>query len=208
VPLIASGTASSVSDYSGFGVSLVIPTGQASAMMNLTVLDDALSEGAETVIVSLGASTQFAAGVPFTATATIQDRPSQAWYVQQIADPNKRGALDDADGDGQVNVLEFYTGTAPEGAASNTQPSASTNGTTANFRFTRALNTGDVTGAVEWSTNLRDWYRTGQSDGSTTVNINESTTSAPTDDPQIIDATASSVSGLPAKFFFRLSVTP
>jgi hypothetical protein len=208
VPLTATGTAIAGTDYSGFTSSVLIAAGQSTAVVSLTVLADTLSESAETVTLSLGVSTEFMASSPTSANATIQDRPSQAWYVQQIADVNKRGALDDADGDGRANALEFYMGTAPESAASNTQPSASTNGTTANFRFTRALNTGDVTGAIEWSTDLVNWYRTGQSDGGITVNINESTTSAPTEDPQIIDATASSVSGLPAKFFFRLSVTP
>jgi hypothetical protein len=208
VPLIATGTAAAGSDYAGFTSSVSIAADQSTAVVSLTVLADTLSEGTETVTLSLGVGAEFMAGVPSTAVATIEDRPSQAWYVQQIADANKRGPLDDADGDGRANALEFYMGTAPESAGSNTHPSASTNGSTATFRFTRALNTGDVTGTVEWSTDLVNWYRTGQSDGGITVNINESTTSAPTADPQIIDATASSVSGLPAKFFFRLSVTP
>jgi hypothetical protein len=208
VPLFATGTATEGTDYSGFTGSVTIPAGQSTAVIALTVLPDSLSEGPETVTLSLGASAAFTAGTPSSANATIQDKPSQAWFVQNIADPNKRGALDDADGDGRANVIEFYMGTPPDSAAGNAQPSASTNGTTATFRFTRALNTGNVTGAVEWSTNLRDWYRTGQSDGSITMNLSESSPSAPTDDPQIIDATATSATGLPAKFFFRLSVTP
>lgn len=207
VPLVAGGAATSATDYSGLSSSVTIPAGQSSAVLNLTVLTDNLSEGDETVTLSLGNSVEFTAGSPSSANATIHDRPSQAWYVQQISNPNKRGALDDADGDGKANVLEYFMGTAPEGS-DNSSPTASKSGNTAIFRFTQALNHGDVTGAVEWSTDLTHWYRSGQSDGSNTVTINESTTSAPTDDPQVIDATASTTGAFPPKFFFRLSVTP
>lgn len=77
------------------------------------------------------------------------------------------------------------------------------------FRFVRALDHGDVSGAVEWSANLTDWYRSGQSNGSVTVTIAETVISAPGSDPEVIEAVATSASGvLPVKLFFRLAVTP
>src|SRR5204863_1114635 len=48
-----SGTATPGSDYTALGGSVVIPAGQASANVTVTVLDDALVELAETVILTL-----------------------------------------------------------------------------------------------------------------------------------------------------------
>jgi hypothetical protein len=208
VPLVAGGTATSASDYSGFGGSVSISAGQSSAVVNLTVLADNVAEGDETVTVSLGASSSFTAGSPASANAMVHDKPSQAWFAQNITNPAMRGPLDDADGDGVPNVLEFYTSTLPADGNSTPVTSATKSGNSATFHFKRALNTGDTTGAVEWSSDLTHWYRTGQSNGAITVNISESTSSAPTDDPQLIDATATDSTGgtLPVQLFFRLSV--
>lgn len=208
VPLNAAGTALAGSDYSGFLSSVIIPAGETQVLLPLTVLADNAAEGSETILLSLGAGPGFVAGSPASALVTITDRPTQDWAVQNITNPAKRGAADDADDDGVANIVEYFMGTLPGDGASLAATTAQVNGANAVFRFKRALNRPDVTGVVEWSSNLSDWFRSGQSNGSLTVNIAESTTSAPTDDPQIIDATASNAAGpLPVLLFFRLVIS-
>jgi hypothetical protein len=208
VPLAASGTATSGADYSGFLSSFTIPAGQASASLPLTVLTDTFAEGSETIIVSIGSGSGHVVGSPASANASIADTPAQNWFAQNIADPMKRGASDDADDDGVPNVVEYFMGTLPGDGGSVAATTAQVTANTAIFRFNRALNRAGVTGVVEWSANLRDWFRSGQNNGVITVNIAESSTSASTDDPQIIDATASNAAGpLPALLFFRLAVS-
>lgn len=208
VPLNASGTASTSADLSGFSSPVTIAAGSSTAVLNLTVLSDNLSEGDETLVLTLGTGS-FVTGTPATASATIHDRPSQDWYAQNIPNPAMRGPGDDADGDGVANALEYFMGTQPGDGTSAGATSASKQGESATFRFVRALDHGDVAGAVEWSANLTNWYRSGQSDGSVTVNITENVVSASGANPEVIDAVATASSGtLPVKLFFRLAVTP
>jgi hypothetical protein len=74
VPLTVSGTASS-SDAM-VGSSVTFAAGATSASVVVTVVDDALYEGAETLSVSLGASPGVSAGAITTHTLTIQDNDS------------------------------------------------------------------------------------------------------------------------------------
>ncbi|OYW71243.1 MAG: hypothetical protein B7Z37_28335 [Verrucomicrobia bacterium 12-59-8] len=208
VPLIASGTATAGADYSGFVSSVTIPAGSTSTTLPLTVLSDNLAEGDESVILSLGSSVEFTPGTPASAQATIADQPAQSWYASNIPDPAKRGPADDADNDGVPNLIEYFTGTQPADGGSRAPFTAQVTGGSVVFRFNRALNAPDVTGVVEWSRNLQQWYRSGQSDGVLSLNITEGTSSAPSDNPQVIDATATTTAGpLPEGLFFRLNVT-
>lgn len=208
VPLTASGSATSGTDYSGFSGGVTIAAGQSSSIVNLTVINDSASEGAETVVLALGGSSEFTPGTPASATATIQDRPSQEWLAQNILDPARRGLADDADDDGIPNLIEYFMGTSPSGNDTGRGVSVESGAPgSVIFRYRRALNRPDATGVVEWSSNLSNWFRSGQSDGSITVNISESATSLPTDDPQII-AAAATISGASTSqpVFFRLRV--
>ncbi len=113
VPLTAAGSATEGSDYSVFQSSITIPADQASATLDLTVLADAVAEGAEMVTLSIGTSAAFTAGSPATANATIADKPDQGFYFTNIPDPAKRAPAQDADSDGISNFLEFAFGLNP-----------------------------------------------------------------------------------------------
>ncbi len=208
VPLAASGTASGGSDFSGFGGSVTIPAGQASVALPLTVLPDALSEGPETVTLSLGASVEFTAGSPASASATIADHPSQSYFFSNIADPSKRGPTDDADSDSQVNIIEYFMGSQPDDPGSQgvlTIPSVGNR--TFKIRYPRAKNRTDVGGSLRWSPDMTNWFTGGQGNGTHTVSFSEAVVSGPAADPETVEATATITGpGDVPKIFVRLGV--
>jgi subtilisin family serine protease len=65
------GTATNGTDYTTLSGSVTIGIGNASATMTVTPVNDALVEGAETVIATLAAGTGYAIGAPATGTVTI-----------------------------------------------------------------------------------------------------------------------------------------
>jgi hypothetical protein len=78
VPYTVSGTAVNGTDYTTLSGSLTIPAGAASAPLNITSLDDALSESVETVIIRISSSAALIAdSVANTATASIVDDDTQ-----------------------------------------------------------------------------------------------------------------------------------
>ena len=80
------GTASSGTDYTALGTTVVIPAGAASATKVVTVVNDTLSEVAETVVLTLAAGTGYTMGSPAVATVTIQDDDLRAWTVMIYLD--------------------------------------------------------------------------------------------------------------------------
>ncbi len=207
VPLTASGNASAA-DYSGFVSSVVIPIGQASVALPLTVVADADAEGPETVTLSLAASPDLIAGSPASANAIIADKPSQSFYFDNIADAAKRNPTMDADNDGKANIIEYFMGTLPADAGSNgvlTIPSTGVN--TFKVRYPRAKNRPDVSGSLRWSSDLVNWHTSGQSNGTQTVTFAEAVVSATEVNPETVEATATITgTGQASKIFVRLSV--
>ncbi len=92
----------------------------------------------------------------------------QSWrqqYLGTTANTGTAADLFDANGDGEVNLLEFATAQNPN-AATLTQPALVRNGATLEFTYTRSLAamSDGVTFTVEWSdTLLNDWSTTGVS---------------------------------------------
>ena len=208
VPLVASGTATADVDYSGLSGSVIIPSGQASIALPLTVLPDSLAEGAESVTLSLGASASFTAGTPSSDSASIADQPAEAYYVAAIPDPAKRGPADDADGDSVPNLIEYFQGSDPASASRGGLHVAAGDVNGFTVSFPRALNRPDAVGTLEWSTDLSTWLIGGQSDGTRTVTFSEVVTSAPGSDPETVEA-AAAITGAPGttpRIFVRLRV--
>jgi hypothetical protein len=208
VPLVPSGSASSGADYSGFASPVTIPAGQASSDLTLTVLADVEAEGSEGVTLSLGSDPAFTAGTPASASASIADKPAQAYYVAVIADPAQRGSADDPDGDSVPNLIEYFQGSDPASASRGGLHVAAGDMNGFTVSFPRALNRPDVIGSLQWSTDLSTWFASGQSDGTRTVTFSETVTSAPGADPETVEADATITGGLGStpRVFVRLRV--
>jgi hypothetical protein len=208
VPITASGSASAGSDYSGYTTTVTIPAGQGSVVVPLTVLPDSVAEGPETVTLTVGEGAGVVAGTPASASATIADNPSQGYFFTAIADPAKRGPNDDADGDSNANVVEYFMGSDPDSPGSLgvlTIPAVGES--TFKVRYPRAKNRQDVSGSLRWSSDTVNWFAGGQSDGTRTINFTDAVVSEPAADPETVEATAiiSGTSSEPA-IFVRLAV--
>ena len=84
-----SGTATNGADYQALSGSLVIQSGQSTATITVTPIDDTTVEGNETVIVTLSANAAYSVGTPSSATVTIVDDEPPLPAVTIVAtDPN------------------------------------------------------------------------------------------------------------------------
>ncbi len=83
-----SGTAANGSDYASLYGSVTIAANQASASITATPVDDALVEGNETVILTVGAGAGYTIGSPASATATIADNDSLPIVTIDSSDSN------------------------------------------------------------------------------------------------------------------------
>src|SRR6185436_19862960 len=79
------GTATAGSDYTTLSGSVSIPIGQASATISVPVLDDAIVEVSETVVVTLSASVNYTVMAPSQATVTISDNDTAGFIVSAIS---------------------------------------------------------------------------------------------------------------------------
>ncbi|MEO7414241.1 MAG: Calx-beta domain-containing protein, partial [Opitutaceae bacterium] len=70
------GTATSGSDYTPLGTTVSFAPGSSTATVSVNVLDDSLTEGDETVVVTLAGGSGYSMGTSSTATVTIQDDDS------------------------------------------------------------------------------------------------------------------------------------
>ncbi len=97
VRLDIAGTATPGLDYTALGSTVVIATGSRTANVAVSPLPDALVEGVETVVMSIGADPSYAVGATNTATVNIADVPlpvvtlsvSDAAAAESSADPGE-----------------------------------------------------------------------------------------------------------------------
>ncbi len=79
-------------------------------------------------------------------------------FAGTITDVTKRGQLDDADGDGTNNLLEYTLGGDPNAADRSILPAYSETETNVVFSFKRSDSSEtDVTQTFQWSTDLQNW---------------------------------------------------
>jgi hypothetical protein len=113
------GSAANGSDYDSLATSVTIPAGSGSASVTVTPRDDATVESAESVVLTLSASSSYTVGSPNTATVTIADndstnRPpavsitSPANNATFAAGANIAIQATASDADGSVARVEFF----------------------------------------------------------------------------------------------------
>lgn len=111
------GSASNGGDYATISTSLNMPIGAASVDVTVTPLSDGLSEGPETVVLSLVAQETYVFGSPSSATVSIADQPIDNWRAAKFAAQANNAAMSadaaDPDRDGMVNLLEYALGGDP-----------------------------------------------------------------------------------------------
>ncbi|MCW1921481.1 Ig-like domain-containing protein [Luteolibacter arcticus] len=197
--------ATSGSDFTALTGTVEIPAGQSSAIIPVTVLADDEAEGDESLVVTMSESAAYDLGTAF-ASATIADRPLQAFLkAHQLGAPEA-----DDDGDGVANVLEYYLGTDGDDDASHATVTAVTAGNGSfTARFPHAKGASDVNAAVEWSTDLTNWHRSGESNGSQTSTVAIQPVSPAEEDPETLEAVLTVTDGpAPSSVYLRLTVTP
>ncbi len=91
VPFVASGTATSTTDYTVTASPLTILAGQLTATATVTVVDDAAAESTETVILTMGTPTNALAGVTTTHTLSVVDNDSPTPTVAFVASTDAVG---------------------------------------------------------------------------------------------------------------------
>ena len=117
-----SGTATPGADYPAPAGSLLIPAGQSIIPLNLSPLADSLSEGDESIGVTLLADIGYDLGTYTNASAVIHDGGFGQWRgtnftLAELADPNISSELADPDTDNLRNLLEFFHGLNPHTAS-------------------------------------------------------------------------------------------
>jgi lysophospholipase L1-like esterase len=113
-----SGTAQAGTDYTAPSGSITLPIGVDSAALTLTATADALSEGDETIVLTLTTDPLYSIPSSGIAETIIKDRPIDGWrfgYFSSAQRTNEAisGDAADPDGDGRKNLLEYALGTAP-----------------------------------------------------------------------------------------------
>ena len=124
------GTATNGLDYSSLSGAVVIPAGQASAMVAFNAVDDVVVEGDESVIVTLLTNAAYSVGAPSSAAVTIVDNDQPGVRIFATDDKAVEGSSDTGTftvariGNLAANLVVNYTlsGTASNGVDYVTLP--------------------------------------------------------------------------------------
>ena len=146
--------------------------------------------------------------VPFDTTSfTLAEASSFAGWIAGFDVGTLKGLADDPDGDGLGNGAENILGSDPANGNAGLAPISATAGSFV-FRHSRAdVPATDLISAYEWSSDLVNWYKSGEGTGEVTIGEPVVITDESPNDLVEVTVTVSP-SGAMARLFVRLSVTP
>lgn len=126
-------------------------------------------------------------------------------YFPSVTDPLIIGFNADPDHDGILNGVEALSGGNPNapGVFATTELAKTGNDFTFVYPQARSVPVG-VTAAYEWSTNLSNWYSTGQSDGVNTVTLAAGIYDDDLVSPTVTYQVTATVTGPTSKLFVRV----
>jgi hypothetical protein len=176
VQLALSGTATNGIDYVPLTTAVTIPALASTAPISLTAQADSLAEGLETATLTISPDPAYSVALASSSTVTIEDQPIDAWrYFHFGGNPPLSADLDDADGDGLNNLLEYALGTNPTQLSPTDHPTLSTEvvlGTTyVTLTYQKNLANTDITYQPESSATLSAWLDLSDTLVSTVGNI-------------------------------------
>jgi len=156
-----SGTAIPATDYVSLPGSITLAAGATATNVFITPLPDTLSEGDETVMLTLNASASYKLTWLSNATVVIKDRPLDGWRKEnftagELGNLAISGDLADPDGDSLANLMEYALGLLPKLANANPLSPRIESG---HFTLTYARNKSatDVSLMLETSADLVNW---------------------------------------------------
>lgn len=120
VNLVANGTATTGNDYAALPATATIPDGATSVALAVTPMTDASAESDETLIATIGTSSNYDPGVSTLATVTVRDRNFTNWQTDKLGGvaPELRLPGADPNHNGLANLLEFALGLDPLSSSS------------------------------------------------------------------------------------------
>ncbi|MEM1221846.1 MAG: FG-GAP repeat protein [Verrucomicrobiota bacterium] len=138
------------------------------------------------------------------------DQGSEAWQLANGFDPdvpNDEASLD-SDGDGDLDMLEIFQGTDRNDSSERFGfQGTGHDGSDLSSTFRRSTTQTSINAQRQWSTDLINWYTTGQTDGNITVNLTETVVGSGTGF-QLIEIKAKVTGGVTEKLFLNLSLSP
>jgi hypothetical protein len=157
-----SGTATSGSDFTALSGTITINSGLNSANITLTPINDVLSEGAESVSLTLALNAPYTIGSPSVATVNITDDEiaspmaayKQSYFGANWNDETIAGDTVDHDSDGLNNMLEYAFGSDPSLDSDTELPQSNTDTGSLRLTFTRVLAHNDITITVQAADDL------------------------------------------------------
>lgn len=153
-----------LSPTAGFGmpVAISVLSGPATISGNQLTLAGA---GLITLEFTQAGSQNYYAATPvvksFTVTPNHQSWAAQQFTTTELADAAVSGPAADPDGDGLVNLVEYALGLGPKAADAAGLPEVGTTATEWVYTYTRPAERGDISYAVEASTDMASWSTSG-----------------------------------------------
>ena len=151
LPCGASGGAGA--DFTLTAGALTFAAGETAKLVLNTIINDALSEASETIVVTLSNPSGAVLGANVTYTYTITELPINAWRFANFGasanNPLIAGDLADPDLDALPNLLEFALASDPLNPEVTSLPVIAIEGPDATLTYTRPVAVGDVTFSIE-----------------------------------------------------------